>query len=437
MIVSLERAARAAARAKRDAEAAERRRVHDHLKNQRETLRLQQALDRVQRERFYASRQDEARALTSDVTKQIESLQAILESRAHHTTRSVLDALRIQDKAPELNVPAALQTPQPRPEREAFMRRVRPLAWWEKLVGYRSRYNRDFKSADLWFSGAYGKWQEDETSRLAAIETCRRSHLMELSAYEQRVSDRNSEIEQFRNEYFAGTSDGVIAFFEIVLSRSSWPDGFPLAFRLAYETGPKQLVLDYELPDVAIVPTVAEYRYVKTKDAIEEKRRRPADIKEVYRGVVAATALRCIHECFTADDANCVEVLTFSGFVNTTNPATGNPIRPYLISVRVTRKAFDNLMLDRVETKACLRNLGAQVSPQPAELVAVKPIIEFDMVDKRFVEERDVLSELDSRPNLMDLTPAAFEALVANLFTRMGLETKLTRTLGGHLKTGQ
>lgn len=43
-------------------------------------------------------------------------------------------------------------------------------------------------------------------------------------------------------------------------------------------------------------------------------------------------------------------------------------------------------------------------------------------------EEKDVLSQLDSRPNLMDMTPAEFEALVANLFSKMGLGTKLTRT---------
>ena len=36
----------------------------------------------------------------------------------------------------------------------------------------------------------------------------------------------------------------------------------------------------------------------------------------------------------------------------------------------------------------------------------VKPVVEFDMVDKRFIEQGDVLSGIDSRPNLMDLTSA-------------------------------
>jgi restriction system protein len=72
--------------------------------------------------------------------------------------------------------------------------------------------------------------------------------------------------------------------------------------------------------------------------------------------------------------------------------------------------------------------LGAQVSPQPSELQPVKPVVEFDMVDKRFVKDHDVLSDLESRPNLMDLNPWEFENLVNNLFSKMGLDAKLTRS---------
>ena len=49
------------------------------------------------------------------------------------------------------------------------------------------------------------------------------------------------------------------------------------------------------------------------------------------------------------------------------------------------------------------------------------------MVDSRFVEEADVLSGLDQRPNLMDLKPGEFESLITNLFTKMGLETRQTQ----------
>lgn len=50
------------------------------------------------------------------------------------------------------------------------------------------------------------------------------------------------------------------------------------------------------------------------------------------------------------------------------------------------------------------------------------------MVDKHFIEQQDILGTLESRPNLMDLSPSEFENLVSNLFTSMGLETRLTRS---------
>jgi len=54
-------------------------------------------------------------------------------------------------------------------------------------------------------------------------------------------------------------------------------------------------------------------------------------------------------------------------------------------------------------------------------------VLDFNMVDSRFVEESDVLSTLDQRPNLMELSPSEFESLITNLFEKMGLETRLTQ----------
>ncbi|MEA2419875.1 MAG: restriction system protein, partial [Thermoleophilaceae bacterium] len=71
--------------------------------------------------------------------------------------------------------------------------------------------------------------------------------------------------------------------------------------------------------------------------------------------------------------------------------------------------------------------LHAGVSKNPAELAPIRPVLEFNMVDARFVEESDVLSALDERPNLMQLTPGEFESLITNLFQQMGLETRQTR----------
>lgn len=123
-----------------------------------------------------------------------------------------------------------------------------------------------------------------------------------------------------------------------------------------------------------------------------------------------------------------MQVVAFNGFVRAIDPATGRDIRPCLVSLRVTRERFLEIDLARIDKRICLRNLGAQVSSQPFEVQPVKPIVDFDMVDRRFVDETDILSDLESRPNLLELSPFEFENLVGNLFRKHGLETRQTRS---------
>jgi restriction system protein len=68
------------------------------------------------------------------------------------------------------------------------------------------------------------------------------------------------------------------------------------------------------------------------------------------------------------------------------------------------------------------------VSRHPEELQPVEPVLDFDLADPRTIEPMDVIREIDSRPNLLELTPDEFEHLVHNLLTRMGLETRIFRS---------
>jgi restriction system protein len=51
--------------------------------------------------------------------------------------------------------------------------------------------------------------------------------------------------------------------------------------------------------------------------------------------------------------------------------------------------------------------------------------------DPRFIDEEEILSGLDDRTNLIDLTPHAFETVIKDLFQAMGVrylsDTRLAR----------
>ena len=184
-------------------------------------------------------------------------------------------------------------------------------------------------------------------------------------------------------------------------------------------------MVEYELPTDAIVPKS------KVVSLGEEQGHCPGDTasngpsQNDLRRLHRKLTLLCLNVIFTAAPA--VDLAVFNGVVDILDRRTGRPIRPCLITVRVTRETFETLDLTNVEPQACLKHLNASVSKSPTELAPVRPVIEFSMVDPRFIAETDAISAMDTVPNLMDLTPGEFETLIQNLSTKMGLEARQTR----------
>lgn len=232
--------------------------------------------------------------------------------------------------------------------------------------------------------------------------------------------DSHADIESIDSERIA--SDAEVALIGMRTGIDHSPQ-----VKVAYLRDSRQLVIEYVLPDVSVVPKVKSYRYVKSKDKVAESARPASQIKTLYANAIAQLTLLCLATVFADDTAGAVDVITFNGVVETLDRRTGQPVRPCLITVRVTRESFAALNLNHVDPQACLKHLSAGISKSPTELAPVKPILEFSMVEPRFVDAVDAISTMDDRPNLLDLTFTEFESLIHNLFTKMGLEARQTR----------
>src|SRR5439155_19387343 len=147
------------------------------------------------------------------------------------------------------------------------------------------------------------------------------------------------------------------------------------------------------------------FKYIKAQNAIVEVPQPLSERKRLYAATIAQVALRVLRDVFVADSPQYLETVVLNGYVSAVNPATGHSVRPCLITVRTNREALLSLNLAQVDPLACLKALNASVSSSPSELAPVRPVLEFDMVDPRFVKAGDVLASLDQRPNLMALTP--------------------------------
>jgi len=424
---------REAARSQKQAAAASRQRQQQQIRVQREAerqaLAKQRELDKEAKQRYLDERQAEAGEMNREIETTVKELRGLLDKRLKKKNAVSFDSLRMAEDMGEFVPPAEIAMPCAAPQSETFYASVKePTGLGAKVPGARARYEKQMQEAEASFQTNYEDYRVAETQRMEKLQNLVAGYESKREAHRAKAIAKNQEVALFEENYSKGDPDAVTTYLFMNLESSNYPEGFPQEFRLAYIPESKELVVDYEMPQLAVVPEVLEYRYVKTKDDFTSKARIKAEIKEIYQDVVASLALRTISEVFETDLGGLVDVVVFNGNINTVDKATGKKIRPCLISVRVTRENFSELELSHVDKQICLRNLGAQVSPKPAEMVAVRPIIEFDMVDKRFVEEGDVLDGLEARPNLMELNPFEFENLVTNLFGKMGLESKLTRS---------
>jgi restriction system protein len=271
-------------------------------------------------------------------------------------------------------------------------------------------------------------FEVQESKRKAALAELKTRFDRKAANVRQRADAHNQTVEAIKLGIARADAEAIATYFILVLKVcNNYPEGFPFNPRIVYVAESKQLVVEYDLPSFDVVPSVRSYRYVKARDEVAEIARQLAERRALYSQIIGQIALRTLHDLFLADREDRVEAIVFNGYVNAIDKGTGREIRPCLITVRTTKETMSDIDLAQVDPTLCLKALNASLSRGPSELVPVRPLVEFNMYDPRFVEEEDILSTLDKRPNLMELTPRDFETLISNLFEKMGLEMRQTR----------
>jgi restriction system protein len=291
-------------------------------------------------------------------------------------------------------------------------------------------------------------------ARTKAQETAAATRLAEQDAHGRKVAEAEfrteavatritefAELLKHRNRHAADatlelgaalTHGGPNAFVERlqhVLAQSRYPESLTGKAAAHYDPASRELLIEYELPLQDAVPTVVAYRYTKAKGMTPVPRKEP-ETKKLYGDLLARLTLRTIAEAFDATSPELVAGIVFNGYASTKDKATGRAIRPLLISIDAERDKFAEVELDEPELDPvlCLRShLNAIVSPHPYDLEAVRPVVSFDLSKYKFVDEMDVIAGMDSRTELLTLSPGEFEHLIRRLFEAIGMKSWVTQ----------
>jgi restriction system protein len=270
--------------------------------------------------------------------------------------------------------------------------------------------------------------------RVAEAEAMTRAAEARVAKLERIVLDRSRHFPTARS-YLEGVfgrdgGEGFVSVLRQGLATSIYPEGFPGSSAALYRSEARELLVEYELPRQTVIPAETAFRYVKARDVIQTEARKPAEIKKLYADLLARVTLRTVAEAFDITPPTLVDGIVFNGYVSAMDRATGKPIRALLISTHATRDAFAEIRLDEPELDPvlCLRGyLNAVVSPHPSDLEPVRPVVQFDLSNYKFVEEMQIAAGLDSRPDLLALKPVEFEHLIRELFEAVGMKSWVTQ----------
>lgn len=384
------------------------------------------AADQKERARLYVeSRQADVALQNEQLEQQIQSLERLL-----HDALAVDPFIHIQSLKHPLSIPpfnpGPAGIPEPPPQWHMYIP-PEPSGVQKLLPGAKEKHAQAVGKAQETYRMHMAMHASREASRQQALAQMKAQYDHQIRAEQQRVAAQHAEIDAFDRDLQARQPQAVIDYFTMVLASSVYPEGFPQKMKLAYVPESKQLVVEYDLPAFDVIPATGSYKYTKAKDSITEVARPQAQRKALYASVIAQITLRTLYELLKADRMQYLDMIVFNGYAESINKGTGQATRTCLVTVRTSRDVFTKLNLRQVDPQACLAVLNASVSKGPSELTPVRPVLEFSMVDPRFIEEIDVLSGLDQRPNLMELTPSEFESLITNLFQKMGLEARQTQ----------
>jgi restriction system protein len=286
--------ARDVARAQRQAEANRKRQLRAQAQQMREALREERQLhlvterqtrqdERAARQQYWEDRIAEAAARNAELQNRIEKLRGILTYTLSVNDTIHFDDLRIKDLCPVFSPPPELLTPKSIPQKEVFLATVKTPGKVSQLLPWvKSRHQRELAAAEARYEEALRKYGEEDEQRQTQLASLRANYERSKQVFDQKVKQRDQEVDELEAAYRAGEPEVVATYNTMVLERSEYPDGFPQEFQVAYVPESKQLVIEYEIPAPAMIPSVAEYRYVKTRDIIDEKLRKPAEIKDLY-----------------------------------------------------------------------------------------------------------------------------------------------------------
>lgn len=312
------------------------------------------------------------------------------------------------------------------------------IEWWDHLIPSWKRSK--LQAAEKAFQDAYDRYEAAQQERERSNAELSAKFGAERASYESAINAEEAhrarilaKVDGLRKAWTDGVPDTVARIVRLGLeSTIAYPVGVPgPRVDACYLPESKMVVVDYELPAQAKLPTLEQVSFIKSRDATSEKHLSEAAVRKRYDSMCYQIVLKLIESIFAEDRGRNIDSVTMNGWVEAVNASTGHLERSCIASLQTQRESFQSIDLNNVDPKACFKSLKGISAVSLSVVAAVRPILDLNRSDSRFVAERSIVGDIDDRMNLAAMDWEDFEHLVREIFAQefseQGAEVKVTQ----------
>ena len=317
------------------------------------------------------------------------------------------------------------------------------FTFWDKL--FKSNREEKKKMYVKKFEDALVKWESNKKKIEEENIAIDKNHEIKIDEWKletknwekketefyEKQKTYNNTIDELEQKYLEKDPIAVMEYCEIVLNNSEYPEFFPKNFELEFNSENHILIVEYDLPNLESFPNTKDVKYIASSNKINKTIISESELNRIFETTMYKVALRTLHELYEADSAGALDAISFNGWVNSVNKATGIHENKCILSLHAKKEEFLVINLANVDPKVCFKNLKGVASSKLSSLTPVQPIIQINRSDKRFVASYDVADSLDNSINLAAMDWEDFEHLIREIFEKEfsvnGGEVKVTQ----------
>lgn len=381
----------------------------------------EQAERKMEKEHVQDMKQ-QAEKMNEEAQEEIDKYESILADTLHVNDALDWDSMLRKDTYPSFK----FKQLEPRLEDAYFRLRV-PKQGFLEIIFKSKRDKRLAKEAEAQSAHNNALNLYNQAKEKAHVQ-----YLQDKAKFEVEQKQYNDDILLWKDQFENGDGLAVERYLGVVLANSHYPNAISAESEVFYDMISKTAVVAFSLPTPDDLPYEVGYKFVASRKEIDHILMKTKEQAAFYERVIQQIALRVIHELFEGVYVNGIlETVVFNGWISSIDRATGKDFDACILSVQAGREEFEQIKLNLVNPKECLRGLKALSAGPLHNLAPVKPIMELNREDKRFVASVEVMDCLETDTNLATMPWEEFEHLVRELFSKVfgkdGCEVQVTQ----------